>query len=212
MWRACLNSMPLKSNLVCHSIINDPTCDRCKTILETPIHAPWHCSKLDPIRSDSVWNFRVSNQFLDFKELMSGILHHKKDPELFALLCGPSGTSRIKFTSLNWVVVLTTLPSLSGIDLRSFFWSSFPSNLSHRNLVSHGNHHHQIFSKSILMELYFQVRISLVLGLSFAILMVWSLLPYSNYYIKLLNLWKLKLLLLARPLSLVLILELIKLF
>lgn len=88
------------------------------------------------------------------------------------LLCGPSGTSRIKFTSLNWVVVLTTLPSLSRIDLRSFFWSSFPNNLNHRNLVSHGNHHHQIFSKSILMELYFQVRISLVLGLSFAILMV----------------------------------------
>ena len=56
LWRACRNSLPTKQNLVRHTIIDNPLCDRCKLEPETPLHALWSCSELDVVWEDeSSW-------------------------------------------------------------------------------------------------------------------------------------------------------------
>ena len=74
LWRACHNAMPMKANLVRRTIIEDPQdplCDRCHEVQETPLHAFWLCKEVDIVWEDSeLWAHRRQIQFLSFKELL----------------------------------------------------------------------------------------------------------------------------------------------
>ena len=49
MWRACRNSLPTKENLMRQTVIDCPTCDRCKQVLESTLHAMWSCHELEVV-------------------------------------------------------------------------------------------------------------------------------------------------------------------
>ena len=95
LWRACRNAMPTKANLVRCTIIDDPSCDRCHDAHEAPLHALWLCRELDSVwDSSGSWSFRHGVQFLDFKELLSGIILQQHDLELFAWMAWTIWTQR----------------------------------------------------------------------------------------------------------------------
>ena len=74
-------------NLDRRTIISDPTCERCCEMLEHILHALWFCLGLDFLWSDmQFWAFRMTTQFLDFKELLSWILKEHQHPKLFAFM------------------------------------------------------------------------------------------------------------------------------
>ncbi|KAL0006674.1 hypothetical protein SO802_008176 [Lithocarpus litseifolius] len=79
MWRACCNAMLTKQALVKRTIISDPSCDRCSSATESPLHALWSCSEIDV-----VWADRNHSGFSDFKQLVSWIVEEGKHIELFA--------------------------------------------------------------------------------------------------------------------------------
>ena len=95
IWRACRNSLPTKLNLVCRIVIEDPHYDRCREADEHTLHAFWPCPMLDVVWSDSKqWAYRMSTQFLDFRELLSWIMKEHHKPELFALMVWAIWTQR----------------------------------------------------------------------------------------------------------------------
>ena len=51
VWRACKDSLPTKSNLVRRRIIDDDTCDCCKSHSEDMIHTLYSCLKLPDLWS-----------------------------------------------------------------------------------------------------------------------------------------------------------------
>nr|POE78884.1 hypothetical protein CFP56_31942 [Quercus suber] len=85
IWRTCRNSFPTKSSLVQHTIIPNPTCDRCEVTEENPLHALLSCSELEVICIvEEAWDFRSQVVFLDFKALTAWILKNNKVPELLS--------------------------------------------------------------------------------------------------------------------------------
>ena len=85
VWRACRNSLPTKENLVRHTIIDNPICDRFKQIPESSLHALWSCGELDVVwEDDSQWQCRRTRTFVDFEELLSWLITNQQDLELFS--------------------------------------------------------------------------------------------------------------------------------
>ena len=98
LWRACWNSLPTKQSLVRHTIIDDPLCDRCKMVPETPLHALWSCHELDVVWADeSLWACRRTTTFIDFKELLSWMIKRQQNLKLFSVTVWTIWTHR------NWV-------------------------------------------------------------------------------------------------------------
>ena len=94
MWRACRKSMPTKTNLLRKTIIESPICDRYKQVPETTLHALWTCQELDVVWLDAeLWELRRTNNFLDFKELLSWLIKKQLRLELFLSLLGQFGTN-----------------------------------------------------------------------------------------------------------------------
>ena len=51
------------------------------------IHALWECSEIDVVWNDAtLWDFRFTSEFADFKHLAAWIVSHQKNSELFAML------------------------------------------------------------------------------------------------------------------------------
>ena len=85
LWRARRNAIPTKQALMKRTIISDPTCERCKVDIEDMLHALWSCSEVDIVWADlTLWDFRSSVNFVDFKQLVSWIVEEGKQLELFA--------------------------------------------------------------------------------------------------------------------------------
>lgn len=81
-----VESLPTKENLVHHTIINGPPCDRCSNGPEISLHAMWSCAILNGVWLDSkLWGFRRHSNFVDFKKLISWIIQQHKDLVLFAM-------------------------------------------------------------------------------------------------------------------------------
>ena len=57
MWRACRNSLPIKTNLVRRTIIANDICDRCHGAAENVIHTPWECPEIDVVMNDRILSF-----------------------------------------------------------------------------------------------------------------------------------------------------------
>ncbi|KAL0007003.1 hypothetical protein SO802_008505 [Lithocarpus litseifolius] len=51
LWRVCKEALPVKRNLRQRKIIEEDTCDHCKSSAESEVHTRWECSALT-----SVWN------------------------------------------------------------------------------------------------------------------------------------------------------------
>ena len=67
------------------TIISDPTSERCRVDIKDPLHALWSCSEVDIVWVDlTLWDFRSSVNFVDFKQLVSWIVEEGKQLELFA--------------------------------------------------------------------------------------------------------------------------------
>ena len=67
LWRACCNAMPTRQALVKRTIIADPICERCRVVIEDPLHALWSCSKVDIVWVDqTLWDFHC---FMDFDNI-----------------------------------------------------------------------------------------------------------------------------------------------
>nr|XP_023927404.1 uncharacterized protein LOC112038782 [Quercus suber] len=87
IWRACCDAILMKQALVKRTIITDPSCDRCKTEMESSLHALWSCSEVDIVWVDlTLWNFRNHVEFGDFKQLVSWIVAEGKHLELFVFM------------------------------------------------------------------------------------------------------------------------------
>ena len=87
LWRARRNAIPTKQALMKRTIISDPTCERCKVDIEDQLHALWSCSEVDIVWADlTLWDFRSSVNFVDFKQLVSWIVEEGKQLELFVYM------------------------------------------------------------------------------------------------------------------------------
>ena len=84
MWRACRNSLPTKDNLVCRTVIDCSTCDRCKQAPESALHAMWFCRELDVVwENDAQWQCGRNQTFVDFKKLLSWLIINQHDLSFF---------------------------------------------------------------------------------------------------------------------------------
>ena len=71
VWRACQNSLPMKTNLVKRKVITDGVCDSCKLQQEDVAHALYHCSKLDSLwNSIPPWNHGILKQSVNFIDML----------------------------------------------------------------------------------------------------------------------------------------------
>ena len=87
IWRACRNSLLTKVNLQCQTIIDNVVCDRCKLVPKSAIHALWSCTELDVVWEDvQLWSHRQTNNFFDFKELLSWLISNQHHLELFSVM------------------------------------------------------------------------------------------------------------------------------
>nr|XP_023886589.1 uncharacterized protein LOC111998731 [Quercus suber] len=85
VWRACRNSLPTNNNLVRQTIIDNPTCDHCKHVPESALHAFWTCSELDVVREDELFRHcRRRHTSMDFKELLSWLITNDHSLEIFS--------------------------------------------------------------------------------------------------------------------------------
>lgn len=67
LWRACKNSFPTKSNLVCHHLIDDHSCDRCPRHLENLIHVVGSFEYLEFLLTGNILEFWGTHNW-DFQE------------------------------------------------------------------------------------------------------------------------------------------------
>lgn len=87
IWRACRNSLPTKTNFVRRTIIANDTCDRYHGVVEAVIHALWECPEIDVVWTDAtLWDFRFTSEFANFKYLVAWLVPHGKNSEMFAML------------------------------------------------------------------------------------------------------------------------------
>ena len=79
------NAIPTKQALVKRTIITDPICERCRDVVKDPLHALWSCAEVDIVWADrTLWDFRNSVGFIDFKHLVSWLVEEDKQLKLFA--------------------------------------------------------------------------------------------------------------------------------
>ena len=87
LWRACLESMLTKVNLVWRTIIDSPLCDRSRLEPETTLHALWLCLEIDVVwEDDELWECRRSTTFLNFKELLSWLIKEQHHLNVFSII------------------------------------------------------------------------------------------------------------------------------
>ena len=74
IWKACLNSLPTKENLLRRKVFQDLVCHLCARESEDVFHALWGCEKIHPIWDlDFGWVDRsriTSNSFYDVLKLI----------------------------------------------------------------------------------------------------------------------------------------------
>ena len=59
VWRACKNSIIVKTNLVRRKVLSEDIYDHCHLSYEDTMHALWNCPCLSLVWDlDSMWNFR----------------------------------------------------------------------------------------------------------------------------------------------------------
>ena len=84
MWRACRNSLLTKENLVHRMVIECRTCDRCKHVPESALHAMWSYHELDVVwENDAQWQCRRNQTFVDFEELLLWLIINQRDLNFF---------------------------------------------------------------------------------------------------------------------------------
>ena len=87
VWRACKNSIPVKTNLVRRKVLNEDSCDHCHLSCEDTLHALWNCPCLSPIwDSDFMWTFRHNSEFNSFGDLIKFIIEEGKNLEMFVVI------------------------------------------------------------------------------------------------------------------------------
>ena len=87
VWRACKNSIPVKTNLVRRKVLSEDIYDHCHLSYEDTMHALWNCPCLAPVWDlDSMWNFRRNSVFNRFGDLVKFIIDRGKNLELFTVI------------------------------------------------------------------------------------------------------------------------------
>ena len=87
LWRTCKEALLVKKNLKRRRIIEDDTCDHCKSSAENEFHALWDCSALAP-----VWNsvpelrLHLDQNVQTVSELINLTHDEGKDVNLLAML------------------------------------------------------------------------------------------------------------------------------
>ena len=129
MWRACRNSLPTKENLVRRTVIECPTCDRCKHVPESALHAMWSCRELDVVwENDAQWQCRRTQTFVDFKELLSWLIINHRDLKFFCTMAWLIWTQR-NWLRLNIATVSTHQIAATARELTAEFAQSITSPL-----------------------------------------------------------------------------------
>ena len=84
-WRAIKDSIPSKVNLKRRMVISEDLCDHCKSSSKDTMHALWACPLLQPMWSyDPSWNFRASQPFTTFRDLVEYLIETGVDLNYFA--------------------------------------------------------------------------------------------------------------------------------
>nr|POE68352.1 putative ribonuclease h protein [Quercus suber] len=85
VWRAIKDSVPSKVNLRRRRILADDLCDHCKGALKDTVHALWSCPLLAPVWAhDPCWNFRTSQTFASFRDLVKYLIEKGVDLNFFS--------------------------------------------------------------------------------------------------------------------------------
>ncbi|KAL4626029.1 hypothetical protein ACB092_05G065900 [Castanea dentata] len=67
----------------------------CKSVSESALHALWTCQELDVVwENEDLWLCRWNNVFMDFKELLSWLVKHQQNVELFFITTWSMWTQR----------------------------------------------------------------------------------------------------------------------
>ncbi|XP_075669944.1 uncharacterized protein LOC142639686 [Castanea sativa] len=75
------------TNLKRRMIISDDCCDHCKGSPEDMVHALWSCPLLSPMWThDPCWNFRASQSFATFRDLVEHFIETGVDLNYFATI------------------------------------------------------------------------------------------------------------------------------
>ena len=128
VWRACRNALPTKKELVRRTITADPVCDRCGAAVEDPLHALWSCAELDIVWADqSLWEFRWSTDFENFKRLVSWVIEEGKQLELLAYTAWSVWNQRNQVRVRAAAMALHQIPGASRSLLQEYQSSSLSS-------------------------------------------------------------------------------------
>ncbi|KAF3974951.1 hypothetical protein CMV_001758 [Castanea mollissima] len=115
LWKACLNAIPTKLNLVGRCVIEDSTCSLCSHHHEDVLHALWSCPSLAQVWDDDPqWNFKNTIRFQHFSQLLHQVLESDCNVEFFAMLFSSSTSSLL--ISLK----IRPLPTLNLPDFWKF--------------------------------------------------------------------------------------------
>ena len=84
-WQAIKNSIPSKVNLKRRMVIPEDLCNHCKSSPKDTVHTLWSCPLLQLVLShDPSWNFRASQPFTTFKDLVEHLIEVGVDLNYFA--------------------------------------------------------------------------------------------------------------------------------
>ena len=121
VWQAPRNAMPTKQALAKRTIIANPICERCQVAVEDLLHALWSCLEVDIVWADqTLWDFRCSMDFDNFKQLVLWIIEEGKQLELFAYTAWSVWNQHNQVRMRVLATALHQIPEVSQTILNDF--------------------------------------------------------------------------------------------
>ena len=128
LWRAGLNALPSRMNLVKRKVLCDPICPSCGVEKETILHALWSCPALAEVWSiHFAWLSRQTRCCSNFLDLLQSCCAKRDCFELFAVISSIIWTRRNRMRAGELTVPLKRINALARDTLQEFLVANPPS-------------------------------------------------------------------------------------
>ena len=128
LWRAGLNALPSRMNLVKRKVLCDPICPSCGVERETILHALWSCPALAEVWSiHFAWLSRQTRCCSNFLDLLQSCCTKRDCFELFAVISSIIWTRRNKMRAGEPTVPLKRINAVARDTLQEFLVANPPS-------------------------------------------------------------------------------------